>query len=165
MTIKSLLFSSWGRCCMFLLVLVLFVTTDLRRQSSHIVVSATNHMKIYPRSGYSNATVIASCLNARVADNSNKWCSFVTWTSANLYPSRNFSVYSSGISFSVGEQNNYAQSLYNSYLNSYPNGGSDCAAALQRLGRLTTLSNPNLILDHYSPNHTTYPYPLPYPLP
>ena len=128
MPIKSLFFSSWSQW-LFLLVLIFLTNDD---------VGATNHKKIYPRSGYSNATVIASCLNARVADNSNKWCSFVTWTSANLYPSRNFSVYTSGLSFSVNDQNNYAQSLYNSYLNSYPNGGSDCAAALQRLGKMKT---------------------------
>ena len=132
-------FASLWRRCLFLLVF-LFVTKDFRL-ASHVMVDATSHMKIYPHSGYSNATVIASCLNARVADNSNKWCSFVTWTSANLYPSRNFSVYTSGLSFSVSDQNNYAQSLYNSYLNSYPNGGSDCAAALQRLGKYHDKNN------------------------
>ena len=88
---------------------------------------------VYPARGYNNNTVKASCMNARVVDNSQKFCGFVTWTSAHLYQNYNFSVYTGGVSYTDNEQNDYARSLYNSYLDYYPKLKSDCAAALQRL--------------------------------
>ena len=103
-----------------------------------LLAVATARPKTYPKQGYQkNATLIASCYNARVVDNNNKFCSFASWPAARLYNTRNFSVYTGGTSLSDLAQNSVAMTLFSTYQGAYSQPNADCRTALQRLACVT----------------------------
>lgn len=76
----------------------------------------------------------ASCLDARIVDNAQKFCSMASWSAAHVYASVNFTDYSPGSPLSDAAQNNLAVNIYNSFRSDYGKAVSiDCSQALTRL--------------------------------
>lgn len=80
---------------------------------------------------------IASCMDARVVDNSKAYCTQADWTAAHIYATVNFTNYGPNAPLSDSSQNSLAVNIYNSYLGGRQNLGSDCRSALQRLACVT----------------------------
>jgi hypothetical protein len=129
---KTLLFTRLHAILLFLLVLHVTATAAV------VTAAVAAHPPVYPKHGKNrNATLIASCYNARVVDNNNRFCSFATWPSARLYQARNFSVYTGGTPLSDADQNGVAMMLFSVYQSAYDRPGADCRATLQRLACVT----------------------------
>ena len=86
-----------------------------------------------------NATnTIASCSTARIVDNSQKFCSMASWTSARLYIAATFGDYDLGTELTDIQQNALALNLYNGFKNNHLKPMSnECSQALTRLACVT----------------------------
>lgn len=83
---------------------------------------------------FSKASLHISCWNADVPKSPGEFCELVTWQSATIYASSNFTVYSPGPPLSSTNQNQYAKYIFNNYaakMGKDPSG--ECYGALQRL--------------------------------
>lgn len=80
----------------------------------------------------------ASCFDARIVDNSQRYCAMASWTAAHIYASENFTNYDPGPPLSDLMQNNLAANVYAGFTHSYDKALSiECSQALTRLACVT----------------------------
>ena len=61
----------------------------------------------------------ASCENARIVDNAQKFCPMASWSSAHVYYAANFTDYSAGSPLPDSLQNTLAVNTFNSFKSNY----------------------------------------------
>lgn len=84
------------------------------------------------------SNVKASCLEARVVDNSQKYCGMASWTAAHIYANVNYTDYSPGAPLSDSQQNDYASNIYDALVFDYGKPvKTECSQALERLACVT----------------------------
>lgn len=90
-----------------------------------------------------SASSFLSCYNAQVLDNKGRYCDIATWTSALVYDRRvgNFSYFAPSAPLTVGQQNDYASSIFAAMSQAAAGGTknlpSDCVVALKTLSCVT----------------------------